>query len=387
MRGLSHPVSRALVLTVPLSIIFGLNLKPALTVLLILLALAIVVVPFLGARSIPMVRYSLWGVAVLVGVALIVTDVFGSTTIVLPGAPVVVKQLPGETGTVLWAQNNELTGVVPATGAAKTAVTLADGSAALDLALSPDGSRYALAYVPDASVANDAGALLKLTDLYILPAAGGQPKLLLGHVQAGGAISHPAWSTDGRFVYFVVASTTSSATTIERFTLADGSVTKIADSAAEPSCAPDGKTLIFVHVQSSDGYAEVWRSNLDGSDAKAIKGSRFQNVVSPVVSPDGKTLAFSAPYIPTQKSSLIPFFGPSLASAHGGNWEVYTLPFKGGKAEVRTAIAENQPRIVWSPAGGELAINADLGLYVLDLKQNRANLFAVNIGTGLVWTH
>ena len=325
----------------------------------------------------------------MVGVALVLTDVIGGTTTVRPSAPVVVKQLPGVAGTVLWAQNNVLSGIVPATGAQPTAATLADGSIISDLALSPDGSNYALTYAPNANGTTAVDDLLKLMDLYVMPASSGQPRLLLSHGQAGGAISHPAWSSDGKFVYAVLTSDTSSATSIVRVTVADGSVVKIADSASGPSCAPDGKTLIFVHIQSSDGYAEVWRANLDGSNPKAIKGSRFQNVVSPVVSPDGKTLAFSAPYIPTRQSSLvprIPFFSPSVASAHGGNWEVYTLPLKGGKAEVRTAFAENQPRLVWSPTGDELAVNADLGLYVVDLKQNRTNLFAVNIGNGLVWT-
>ncbi|MGA7668937.1 MAG: hypothetical protein WBW04_00845 [Nitrolancea sp.] len=389
MRGLPHMVGRVLILSAPVSILFGFSLKPALTFTLILLALAIVFVPFIGTRSKPIVRYGLWGVAGTVGLALVLTDVMGGTTDVHPTAPVVVKQLPSTTGTILWAQNNVISGVVPSTGAQKTVATLADGSIVSDAALSPDGGRYAIAFAPEANGVSAVDDLLKLMDLYIMPASGHEPKLLLNHTQAGGGISHPAWSTDGQYVFVVVKNDQTSATSIVRVTTADGTVAKIANFAGEPSCAPDGKTLVFVHIQASDGYAEVWRSNLDGSDAKAIKGSRFQNVVSPVVSPDGKTLAFSAPYIPTQKSSFaprIPFFSPSVASAHGGNWEVYTLPLKGGTAEVRSAFAENQPRLVWSPTGDEIAVNADLGLYVIDLKQNRTNLFEVNIGNGLVWT-
>ena len=388
MRGLPHSIGRALFLSAPLAITIGLSLKPALTLLLVVLGAAIVLFPFVSVRSNVLVRYGLWGCAGVVGVALLLTDVMGGTTTLRPTAPVVVKQLPSTSGTILWAQNNVVSGVVPATGAQVTAATLADGSIISDVALAPDGDQYALAYAPNASGATAVDDLLKLMDLYVLPASGGQPQLLLSHAQAGGGISHPAWSIDGQFVYVVVTDDSSKATSILRVATAGGSTTKIADSSAEPSCDPDGKTLIFVHIQASDGYAEVWRSNLDGSNAKAIKGSRFSSIVSPVVSPDGRTLAFSAPYIPTQQNSFaprIPFFGPYSASAHGGNWEVYTLPLKGGKAEVRTAFAENQPRLVWSPTGDELAVNADLGLYVIDLKQNRTDLFEVNIGNGLIW--
>jgi hypothetical protein len=366
----------------------GFDLLQMLTVLLVVVGLAILALPLMKLKRASGWRVGLWAFAGLVGVALVLTDVTGGTTVQRPNAPVVVKQLVADSGTILWAENNTLKSFAPAEGTEQTAVTLPDAAMASDLALSSSGDRYALAYAPNANGNVSVDDLLKIMDLYLLPRSGGSPTLLLTHDQAGGGMSTPAWSTDGNFVYVTVTNAETSASSIVRVAVRDGSTTKIADQASDPNCAPDGKTLVFVHRQPSDGYAEIWRSNLDGSHARAIKGSRFSNVVSPVVSPDDKTVAFSAPYIPTQQGRggiTIPFFSPSSASAHGGNWEVWTLSMKGGKATVRTAFAENAPRLVWSPSGDSLAVNADLGLYVIDLKQNKTDLFELNTGSGLVW--
>lgn len=384
----SRSLKRAAVAVVPLLVLFGFGLKPALATILVLIGLAIVVVPFMPFKPSVVWRYGLWGCAGAVGVALILSDVLGGSSVVQPSAPVVVKTIPAASGSVIWAHGDNLQGFIPSSGNQNTLLTLATGSIVSDFALSPSGNSYALSYAPDTNGLLAGDNLLKLMDLYVLPREGGTPKLLLTHQLAGGGIGHLSWSIDGKYI-FAAITVGQGSSTIVRVTRADGSVTKIATDASEPSCTPDGKSLIFVHSQATDGYAEIWRSNLDGSGARAIKGSRFQDVVSPVISPDGKTLAFSAPYIPSaqgQTRSALPWLNPSSVSAHGGNWELWTLPANGGKAEVRTAFAENRPRLVWSPAGGEIAVNADLGLYVVDLAQNRTNLFELNLGSGLVWS-
>ncbi len=376
---------RALSGLVPALLVLGFDLRNVLIVLLVGVGLVIAGLPLAVPRSRSTWRYGLWIFAGLLGAGLLLTNLVSPAATVKPGPPQVVKQIATASGSIIWASNNTLVSFAPASGRQNTIATLKNGSIVSDVASSPSGDRFALAYAPDASGVPVGDNLLNIMDLYLLPNSGGSARQLLSHTKAGGAISHPTWSTDGNYVYVVVTPDHATTSSIFRVSMADGTATKIADQASEPSCTPDGRHLLFVRSQLSDGYAEIWIADLDGSHSKAIKGSRFPDVVSPVVSPDGKTLAFSAPFTPTQQSR-IPFLSPLTASAHGGNWEIWTLPVGGGKPQLRTAISENRPRVVWSPAGQQLAVNADLGLYVIDLKANKSNLFEVNIGSGLVWS-
>ena len=262
-------------------------------------------------------------------------------------------------------------------------VTLAAGSEISDIALSPDGASYALIYAP-ASNGQEGGI-----QLAVISRQGGEPHVLLSRAAAGGDLGHTTWSADGAYIFVTVTPPKSTTSSITRVALNGGAALKIADDASEPTCPPNGQTLIYVHTVPNAGYAQLWRSNLDGTDAKALSDAHYTDIVSPVVSPDGKTLAFSAPYVaPIQGNAdpSLPYFGPARASAHGGNWEIWTVPWSGGTARVRTAIAEFRPRIAWSPAGDQIAINADLGLYVVNFNQNNDSLFDIYTGVGLIWT-
>ena len=116
----------------------------------------------------------------------------------------------------------------------------------------------------------------------------------------------------------------------------------------------------------------------------ACKYKRVQARLEPVI--DNLPAPTDIPPVQGSANPHLPLFGPARASAHGGNWEVWTLPLSGGDARVRTAIGEFRPRIAWSPDGEQIAINADLGLYVVDLSQNKDSLFDIYTGTGIVWT-
>ena len=319
----------------------------------------------------------------LLGLGVILSHGTGGAKSNGPRAPQIVKHDSAVAGTVYWSTNNTVEEFSPTTGTQKTAFTLASGSEISDLALSPDKISLALVYAP--STAGQEGGI----QLAMMPLKGGQPHTLLSHAAAGGDMSHASWSTDGKYIFVTVTPPKSTISSITRVSVNGGAQLKVADDASEPSCPPDGQTLIFVHSPPNAGYAELFRSKLDGSDAKAISDVHYMDIVSPVVSPDGKTLAFSAPYIPTvqgEGNPLLAIFGPADASAHGGNWEVWTMPLSGGTAHVRTNIAEFRPRIAWAPTGNQLGINADLGLYVVNLDKDKTSLFDIFTGTGLIWT-
>jgi len=378
------PVFRvALVALLPAFFFVSFDLQRVLIVMLVAIGLAIAAFPLIAPKAAPIWRYSIWSVAALLGIGVILSNSAGGARSNQPGAPQIVTRDSAATGTVYWANNNTIEAFVPTTGKQQTALTLSAGSEISDVARSPDGAAFALVYAP-ATTGQEGGI-----QLAVLPLKGGEPHVLLSHAAAGGDMSHASWSTDGKFIFVTVTPPKSTVSSITRVSVDGAAPLKVADDASEPSCPPDGTTLIYVHTPPNAGYAQLWRSNLDGSDARALSDTHYLDIVSPVVSPDGKTLAFSAPYIPQAQGSTnpsLPFFGPAVASAHGGNWEVWTMPMSGGPARVRTNIAEFRPRIAWAPGGTELGINADLGLYVVNLKKNKTSLFDIFTGTGIVWT-
>jgi Tol biopolymer transport system component len=367
----------------PSTLFVSFDAQRFLIVLLVAVGLAIAALPFLAPQARPIWRYSIWSCAIVLGLSVLLSHSDSGAKSNQPGAPRIVKRDSAAPGIVYWANNNTIDAFNPATGTQKTLLTLPAGSEISDLALSPDGNSFALVYAP---ATNDTEGGIQLA---VLPRAGGTPRLLLSHAAAGGDLGHAVWSPDGRSIFVMATPPKSTLSSLLRVSLDGATPLKIADNAGEPACTPDGRTLIFVHTDPNAGNAQLWRANLDGSDAKPLSTATYTDIVSPAVSPDGKTLAFSAPYVPPvqgRANPRLPLFGPASASAHGGNWEVWTLPLSGGNARVRTAIGEFRPRIAWSPAGDQIAIHADLGLYVIDLRKNNDSLFDIYTGTGIVWT-
>jgi Tol biopolymer transport system component len=378
------PATRAVMLAlVPGTLFVSFDLRQLLIVLLIAVGVVIAALPLLAPKARPIWRYSIWSCAVVLGLGVMLSHNAGGAKSNQPSAPRIVKSDSAASGVVYWANNNMVDQFNPATGTQKTVLKLPPGSEISDLALSPDGKSFALVYAP---ATNDTEGGIQLA---VVPRAGGTPRQLLSHEAAGGDLGHAVWSPDGRYVFVMSTPPKSTLSSLLRVSLDGSKPLKIADNAGEPACTPDGQTLIFVHTDPNAGNAQLWRANLDGSNTKPLSSATYTDIVSPAVSPDGKTLAFSAPYIPPVQGNAnphLPLFGPARASAHGGNWEVWTLPLSGGNAKVRTAIGEFRPRIAWSPASDQIAINADLGLYVINLNQNKDSLFDIYTGTGIVWT-
>jgi Tol biopolymer transport system component len=372
----------AMVALLPTLLFLSFDLQRVLIVMLVAIGLAIAAFPLIAPKASPIWRYSIWSLAALLGLGVILTNPAGGAQSNQPRAPQIVKQDSAAVGTVYWGNNNTIEQFSPTTGKQTPAVTLAPGSEISDIALSPDGASFALVYA--SSAAGQEGGI----QLALLPRKGGTPRVLLSHAAAGGDMGHASWSVDGKYIFVTVTPPKSTISSITRVSVDGGAALKVADEASEPSCPPDGQTLIYVHTVPNAGYAQLWRSDLDGANARSLSDIHYIDIVSPVVSPDGKTLAFSAPYIPPVQGNAnpsLPLFGLAHASAHGGNWEVWTMPLSGGTALVRTAIAEFRPRIAWSPAGDQLGVNADLGLYVINLNQNKDSLFDIYTGTGLIW--
>jgi hypothetical protein len=86
--------------------------------------------------------------------------------------------------------------VLAASGAEQRVATSPDQGPILDAALSPDGQQVVYARVAPGDSGDFGGAL------YVVPASGGTPRLLLDHDARGAMLTTPIWSADGASILY-----------------------------------------------------------------------------------------------------------------------------------------------------------------------------------------
>lgn len=152
-----------------------------------------------------------------------------------------------------------------------------------------------------------------------------------------------AWSPDGRQLAY--ASGPGVSNIFRVFADRPGSVERLTTSEqmqTPASWSPDGRTLAYVEIDPLSGK-DIWLLTLqDGSPAKPRSFLRTPfNELSPMISPDGKWLAYH--------------------SNESGRFEVYVQPFPGGGRQTQISVDGGAfPR--WSPDSRELFFIADAGL-------------------------
>ncbi len=130
-------------------------------------------------------------------------------------------------------------------------------------------------------------------DIWTVPAAGGEARLLVSHPATE---SRPLYSPDGKRLAFV--STRSGNGDIYVLTLASGELMRLTfDDGHEllDGWSRDGKWIYF----STSGYDissmnDVYRISSDGGTAMPVSADRYANEFFGAPSPDGLTLAFTA---------------------------------------------------------------------------------------------
>lgn len=259
----------------------------------------------------------------------------------------------------------------PATGAVRELIKGEANAIATAVAWSPDRSQLAYSVFhkrPEDKISS--------AELYLVPATGGTPTLIVPRDQPGSIIDAPAWSPDGQTIYFTYQGTENGRPVgrVERVTLADGSRQRLYADASFPDVSPDGQMLTFVHDDGSGASLRV--GSVNGGDAREIvPASQFSALAGPRFSPDGTRIAFTSQGQSQTPSGQIPkptgllgLLSIPVAEAHGVPWATWTIRPDGSDMRPATSLQEDEPLISWSPDGAWIAINGGGGLWVVDAR-------------------
>jgi Tol biopolymer transport system component len=225
-------------------------------------------------------------------------------------------------------------------------------------------------------------------------ADGTHQRLLRVHESPGVTLSDPAWTPDGRAIYFSRISQDGNAQ-IERV-VQDGSKREIVLKDGETPTVSAKGYLAFVRTSLSANTQALMIAQTDGRGTRALVApSKFLTLMFPQFSPDGRRIVFAAAGGPRPKPTrrsgrpaplLAAWLAPSVASAHGLPMDLWMINADGTDLRPLTDLSEDDPVSVWSPDGRWIAFTGALGLYLLDA--GRGTLLRVHNdggGGGLAW--
>jgi Tol biopolymer transport system component len=289
----------------------------------------------------------------------------------------------------------------PSTKAVKDVVVFPPGSYAGGPTVSRDGSVVAYSvYRTGTPGTPEPGG----SDLFVMEASGANPRMVLAHDAPGVSVAQPAWSADGRAMYFVRAAPDGTIR-IERLLLAGARRQPVISDADNPTASIRGR-LAFLRTDVKTYTQALWISQLDGRGARAlVDHPAFLAMASPRFSPDGARIAFAAAHDPTMTpsrrsddlrntphpllvglSGLLGGHGPSVAWAHGLPMDIWIVSADGRGLQQLTQLGEDDPVPAWSPDGRWLAFTGAAGLYLLDPDRREVKLLHLDGGgAGLTW--
>jgi Tol biopolymer transport system component len=240
--------------------------------------------------------------------------------------------------------------------------------------VSPDGKQIGLAYAPPPPAGQpDYGP----TDLDLMPAeAGAQPVPLLIKASGQESFFQPAWSADGRYLYYAHFTTaqdsagqTQSQYRVERIAVPGGSPERVVDRAIWPRLSPDGKRMVYVAYDPAQQVNDLFLAQPDGSSPVALlEHGIFTSVDAPFFTPDGNNVVFSATGLGPVAllSPLERLLGVVIASANGSPSDWWSVPVAGGKPHRITAVYQSGLNGAFSPDGRHIAFVGSNGLFVMD---------------------
>lgn len=191
-----------------------------------------------------------------------------------------------------------------------------------------DSEYFGLDWTPDGRLVYASHASGNV-DVWITTADGKQQKQLTRDAMTDRT---PVVTPDGRYIVF--ASERAGGSHIWRMEIDGGALKQLTRGAGDlyPSLSPDGRWVVY--SSSSSGEPALWKVSIDGGEPTKLGPAR---ATRPVVSPDGKQIAF--------------FY---LDEKDGGA-KVALAPFDGGEPAIVEGMAQPDFSIFhWSPDGRAL---------------------------------
>lgn len=255
-------------------------------------------------------------------------------------------------------------------------------------AVSPGGKQVVFSYAPPPK----GSAQLGYSDLYQMPLdQPAAPAPLLQGSPNHEVYSYPSWSPNGKYLYYghtlppEDTGGQSQGPRIERIVYPDGKPEVLQKGASYPRLSPDGSKLVYITFQPDLSGNEIFVANADGSDAvRLVSQTDFVAIDSPIFSPDGKYVIFSAVSNPPASRGsgiLAGWFGLSVAWAHNIPSDLWRVPVGGGKSERLTNVGCTGLFAGFSPDSRYLAFMCDAGFFVTN--PDGTNLRALNTDGGL----
>jgi Tol biopolymer transport system component len=235
-------------------------------------------------------------------------------------------------------------------------------------AFSPDGTQIAYVY-HIAPTGNEWGG----AELHLMKVDGSDDRVLVPSKDKGERAENPSWAPDGQSMYFahdipIIDDSnkyTGDKLTVVRVDVATGQRTVVVPQNGILPAASKSGQLVWVDYDPTTSNFQMMVGGADGSNPKAILSQKdFQSVLWPVVSPDGKTIAFSGSgrtnsTVATLGSSIGALLNPllpSIAEAHGLPWDPWTIGTDGAALKKLVSIGSDEQAMAWSPDGTEIAM-------------------------------
>jgi hypothetical protein len=204
--------------------------------------------------------------------------------------------------------------------------------------------------------------------IYVIPAGGGQPRLLLEGAAVEDQVS---WSPDSKLLAFAGSSGENIDIYMLRLTGAVERITTHPGEDVSPFWSRDGRGIVFCSTRS--GRSEVWSKNLETGRLRQLTTSG--GVSYPSVSPDGRKIAWiekrKGLFVYDLDSGAVSraaspgqvYFTPAWSpdgrfiAVTAGDWgktDIYILTADGDRALLMTKSDNKEGMPSWSPDGGSL---------------------------------
>lgn len=246
-----------------------------------------------------------------------------------------------------------------------------------DPAWSPSGKTLAYTYSP-----RPEGREAPRTEIWAMEQGSVTPKRLVAHGQDE-VLYAPAWSADGKYLYFTLETSQSDGSLLYRtdmVEIATGVRSQVAVNAEMLSGTSAGGVVYLESVMAQEGPTSLSRQRIVMADASGenkrtiVSENELPALYAPRVSTDGKWLVFGAVNqgaAPTPQPSgfnLLKWLmlEPETAAAHGVPWELYIVPTSGGKPVQLTTLADDEPYPIWHTSS-KLSFLGLKGLYTLSI--------------------